>query len=198
MMASKISIWNLALARVKVSALIQAEDEGSTESNACLTVWDNSLKSTLELFDWPFAKARVALAKLVEDPPPEWTYRYQYPADCVAARYIPTPSGVEAAYPFELVLDSAGASMNLLCDLDDAELVYTKNISNPALFSGSFVEALSWKLGAEIGPQLGVSEKRLAVCEAAFVTALQRATIHSIDQGANRDQGDAAHIAARE
>jgi len=196
-MASKVAIWNLALARIKSSALIQSDTEESTERRAFDAVWDTSLQATLEVFDWTFARARQALAKLAEAAPAEWEYRYAYPTDCVAARYIATASGVEDAIPYETVLATDRASRNILSDLDAACLVYTANITNPNLFSAAFIEALSWKLGSEVGPSLGANNKIIDAAKAGFVTALQQASVQDIKQGENRAARDAAHLEAR-
>lgn len=199
-MASIVDIWNMALGRVKVSALIQGEDERSTESNACNTFWEHSLESTLAALDWNFARSRVSLAELSEAPPSEWTYRYAYPTNCVEARYIYPDSVVlppDPMIPFQVVLNTAGDARNILCDISPAELTYTRNIVNPVLFSAGFVEALSWKLGAEIGPSLGANAKAVVAAGDSFQTAIQQASVQNIKEGQNREEPDAPHIEAR-
>lgn len=196
-MASKVSIWNLSLARIKSSALIQSDTEESTERRAFDNVWANSLKATLELFDWNFARARQTLAELAEAAPTEWTYRYAYPTDCLAARYIATASGVEDAIPFEVVLSTDRASKNILTNITPVCLVFTANISDPNLFSGSFTEALSWKLGAEVGPSLGASAKNIKAANDGFTTAVQQASVHSVKEGENRAERESGYVEAR-
>ncbi len=194
--ASKVGIWNLSLSRIKSSALIQSDTEESTERRAFDAVYDTSLQAVLELFDWHFARKQSSLAQLAEDPPDGWTYRYTYPTDCLADRYLAVRSTLDAI-PYEVYLSTDGSTKNIFTDISPAILVYTANITNPNLFSALFIEMLSWKLGAEVGPSLGASVKNIKNAEEKFVTATNQASVHSIKSGEDRAERDAPQIEAR-
>lgn len=129
---------------------ISSFDEVGVNANHVRTYYDIARQCTLENYDWSFARKRRALALLTEDPPDVWQFRYEYPANCIAPRFISYP-GMRRPIdpiPFDIELDDAGTSKTLLTDQSSAILVYTIDIENPALFSASFIDAFSWRLAA--------------------------------------------------
>jgi len=98
---SKVTIANFALGNIGARDSIESFDEASTAARQAKLWYDFSRVQALEGFDWSFARKRQALA-LIEEVPTgdpvayEWAYRYQYPSDCVSARYIVNPAGKDA------------------------------------------------------------------------------------------------------
>lgn len=166
---SDVIIARMALTHVGARNTIESLSENSPEAKVCKLWYDPSRKQALEAFDWNFARKRQALA-VHNDAPPEgvWLFRYQYPADCIAARRVENPvisatsGGVftsEAfkhvvgvnpdAVPFEIETSNDG-TISILTDLEDAILVYTFDLTNENLFPMMFVEAHSRVLAARI------------------------------------------------
>ena len=170
-MPSDVEICNLALTRIGAGS-INSLTEGSAQSIACGLLFGPSRDALLRQVPWRFATARQVLALLSDDPPPEWTYGYQKPSDCLAARYIeptgplvphgaiyphscywaecvPTGSAVTSIPTVETAAFEIRGS-TVYTHQPDAVLIYTRRVEDPTQFDPLFVEALSYKLGAEL------------------------------------------------
>lgn len=165
-LVSSVDIANMALAHVGSRSHIESFSERSEEARVCRLWYEPSRVTCLESHNWNFARKRQLLT-LDSDPAPTgvWTYRYQYPSDCIKARelinpYNPyqwqqTPSYMDPdAVPFEIELDSSGERRTLVTNLKQATLLYTADISNTALFTHYFVMALSYALANRIAYSL--------------------------------------------
>lgn len=111
-------------------------------------------------------------------PPVPWLYEYALPSDCLHARYlVPTlPPGVVGApplttgqinaplctgstrnqIPFRVAVDTVGGILSnvLLTNLSQAQLVYTIDNENPALWDSQFEAAFVAALAAFLVPAL--------------------------------------------
>jgi|TARA_Y100000310_G_scaffold171987_2_gene172108 hypothetical protein len=145
---SAVKIANLALSNLGARSSIESFTEETAEANEADLWYNFSREAVLAAYDWSFARKRLTLASHSEDPPDGvWAYRYQYPADCLVARYLVNPAGSGAdAVPFEIEADSTGETKTILTDLDDAVLVYTWKLEITDLFSPHFVLCLSFLL----------------------------------------------------
>lgn len=153
MATSKVQIGNLALANLGSKNTIESFTEESTEASLINTWYDHCRQFLLEAVDWNFARKRLILATSSEDPPSGiWAYRYGYPSDCVVAREIENSSGGTEgdAIPFEIEFEEVGDIKTILTDMQDATLIYTKNITDPSLFPSSFIHALAAFLAANM------------------------------------------------
>ena len=170
-MTSVVEICNLALTRIGAQT-INSLDEASAQAIHCNLLFGPTRDAVLRQVPWRFATARQALALLDETHPPEWTYGYQKPSDCLAARYIePTgpliPHG--AVYPHSCYWAErvpTGSAVTSIPTVEtaafeirgttvythqpDAVLIYTAQVADPTAFDPLFVEALSYKLAAEL------------------------------------------------
>ena len=151
----------MALSHISAPSQIESFTEKSNEAEQVRLWYDYSLKQVLESFDWSFARTRLALAIHSEDPPDGiWAFRYQYPEDCIVARKISNPTSrvfafapvysslsivgnLTDAVPFEIELDAEEETKTILTNMQDAILVYTKDITTTSLFSALFIDALS-------------------------------------------------------
>lgn len=169
---SPVLIGRMALSHVGARSIIESFDEESGEAKEINLWYDFARKQTLEAFDWNFARKRLALAGHDDDPPDNWLFRYQYPADCLVARHIVNPANQftaisstgrvwvtshelqrqNDAIPFEI--EQSNGTKSILTNLEEATLVYTFNLESTALFSNLFVEALSRCLAARVAFKL--------------------------------------------
>jgi hypothetical protein len=171
-MASKVDICNMALGNVGAKNLIESIDEPSTEARQCKLWFTPSLKKTLEAFDWGFARTRQTLAEDGEDPPDEWSYRYQYPATCVKLRLLWNPLGRAAdAVPYIREVNAAGVP-TVLTNLEDAVGIFTFLQLNTAVYPALFDDALAFQLAASIAYKLTGKRAVKADMVAEFHTAL--------------------------
>lgn len=157
-MASNQSVTEVQIAKFALSRIggenIESFDpvEDSTESHQVALWYHHCRRETLELFDWTFARKRVALA-LDSNAAPDgvWVYRYQYPADAVVVRSIQNPAGRAAdPVPFDIELPTSPEVETILTDAADAIAIYTANIILPALMPPSFVNAFSLTLASKL------------------------------------------------
>lgn len=148
----------MALANLGANSRVETFDplpEDTTESRLAHLWFHNTRKQLLEVYDWSFARTRAALALHSVDPPSGvWSYRYQYPPDCLSARYLEPVALDDDALPFEEEQPSSIKTRSILTDVADAVLVYTKDVDTPELYSPGFVKALAALLSADFSMSL--------------------------------------------
>ena len=92
-----------------------------------------------------------------------WVYVYYLPVDCLAARKIIDETLQQTgtyydseintyvrSYEVEYEIITQGGTQYLVTNKEGAELEYTANIDDPTLFSNKFVDALAWRLCADL------------------------------------------------
>lgn len=172
-MDSVIDICNIGLSHIRARS-INSLEESSTEAQQCALHFDGLRDSVLRAVDWQFAKKAVALTLKFEQPL-EWRYAYQYPTDCLKLRRVvgdyffkdQTAYGLRNRFayandslrpdveaPFEL--ENIGGEKVIVTDEPEAYGIYTKKISDPAIFDPLFTQALAWLVAATLAiPVIG-------------------------------------------
>lgn len=178
--ASDVLICNMALGMLGRSTNpIQTLADTSVEGRTCALWYDQARREVLEIQDWSFARARVTLAPHNDPPPPEWAFRYQLPAACLAFRriYNPftgqfpqlgTPTGVISgsiilsnvlpqdygemsnAIPWELESSLDGQMQTLLTNQTAAVGIYTRDTTLVQLFSPQFINTFTHYLAGKM------------------------------------------------
>jgi len=157
---SDVGIAKLALQRLGAKSSIVSLTDGSTNAGKVSVAWEYVLKECLETIKPKFAITRVSLAQGVTDPANTDVYEFAYPlpADYLALAEGSAddpaiwPSDV-APYVIETLSDG---SLALLTNYDTTTadygiyLTYVKYAQNPALYTGVFVNALVFRLAAEL------------------------------------------------
>lgn len=204
-MATDVDICNLALLRIGTRSSIGSLAEGSTEANACARFYPLTRDTVLAEHPWSFAAKRSSLALLGDGGTDRWSFRYAYPSDCLTARAI-EPADVPPVHrhrprEFEIVssTDAAGNPVQaILSSQPNAVLLYTARIANPGLFPPRFIEALSWKLAAELVSAL-TGETQLGQASMAMAqAALELAKTHDGNEGLTRQDREADWIRVRD
>ncbi len=196
---SKVRICNMALSNVGARSTIEDLAEGSAEANECNLWYDYSRLQVLEASDWSFARKRLTLTTHGDAAPDGvWSYRYQYPSDCVMFRKIQNPSGDQALpVPYEIETDLTQDNRSILTNLDEAVGVYTFDLETTALFSPFFVEMLAAALSSHIAFTLtGKGEIRQAMVE-SFASLQRAAPAYNANEQMKAAPADADWIGGR-
>ena len=179
-MPSSVDICNMALLRVgrdKITSLT----ENKRDAVVCNTFYTQLRDSVLREHRWSFATERITLAALTTEYE-GWDYAYQYPTDCLAVQRLYNAYSDTDILEYE-VASNAGTSRAILCDVDDAVIIYTAKITVENAFDPMFIEALIWRLAAELALALrsdtnlyGAMLQRyaLAISQAKSVDANER------------------------
>jgi len=189
-MASKTEICNMSISHIGTGKeILNIDTETSEEAKVCRRFYDISRKDALRGYDWPFARVRLALALVEEDPNTEWKYAYRYPSGCVAVRRI--ESGLrndtrQSRVSYELSNDDSGAL--IFTDCENAVMVYTEDLDSPDRYPADFVLAYSYKLASLIAPRLSKGDpfKIVGSMMELYGLAIERAT----GRASNEEQPD--------
>ncbi len=181
MALTKIQIYNKAMAHIGHRQTIQSETEQSVERVILDRFYDSARTTTLEDFDWPFARTYLQLSDL-GTPPSWWAYRYAYPADCIIPRFIVDPSsrsGTEVI-AFEIAeYPQTGGVQCVLTDEATATLAYTLDVTDTSRFSGGYTNALSYKLAMDAAIPIGRDGRLQSALQQQYLFAIQQARIAS-------------------
>ena len=196
-LVSPTRIANLALSLVHTKGIESLEDDVTTEAIVAGLWYDQARRETLAAFNWNFARVRLTLATHAEDPPEfEWSFRYQHPSDCVFARYLENPAGVdEDAVPFSI--EQAAGSQSIVTDLDDAVLVYTRDEESTSLFTPHFVSTHAARLSYYMAGTLSGKKDLQADLLKLYNGWLAVAASIDASQGVERKPREADWIRAR-
>lgn len=185
------SLINLTLARIGWKGRIGSIWEGSVAAKKVLDIYSQTRDELLRSYDWGFAERNVDLTLLKSAPgggyiPPNtwnptnypaipWKFSYVYPSDCLKVR---------AVKPSPLFIPNYGPTYNrnsvendqtysppmkvILCDVANAVLTYTGQITNPIDWEADFSESFAATLGQRLAPALlGLEAAKLAAQDAA-------------------------------
>lgn len=166
---SVISLCNRALQEGGCRALLSDIGEATPQGTSAALFYTPCREQLLRAAQWGFARKTLTLNELGNQwnntsiyP---WPFRYAYPPDCLKLRYIlPVPPRLPAGssvpvvgYPAIFPLTGPSRTNRFVVSVDDASGidqkcvlanvcnamgVYTKNVSNPAMFDPLFSEAL--------------------------------------------------------
>lgn len=210
---SKTQIGNMALSNLGAKANIESFSEASKEARAISLWYDHSRITTLEDFNWNFATKRATLTSHSEIPPAGiWGFRYQYPADCLVARYLQNPEYVASSrtiwdipqvvvepdsIPFQIEMSSNGETKTILTDLEGAVLVYTFDQQDTTHMPRNFAIALSFMLAYFICiPITGRADLKEAMGR-YYQFHMQRAAGRNSNEAIARPPREAESIRAR-
>lgn len=148
MAISDVIIGNMALSFVGAKrSIVTALTDDNAGAEAVNLWYEYARLSTLEAYNWSFARKRLTLAVHADAPPDEWAFRYTYPSGIVAIRSIWNPLGESAdAVPYDTELIAAGTARCILTNMEDAIAICTADITTTSLFSPTYVIAFARKI----------------------------------------------------
>jgi len=216
-MANEVDICNLALSHIG-GLSIQSLNESNRQARECKRLYPVLRDAVQAEFPWNFARKRVTLALLSGEEVSGWDYAYIYPTDCLNALEIYNPlttqtytdgmyiSGqlVESLVKvksdkikFEVAVNAAKDTRMILSDQEAAELIFTARIEDANLFSPSFVDALSWRLAADLAMPLKGKASLHQQMMAMYASKLGMSRQANANEGFEPPSGVSAYVTAR-
>lgn len=176
--SSPADLANVALARMGYKLRVANLYDGSMAASKILDIYAQTRDELLRSFDWGFAERNIAMELLKSapvggyvppvtwdptvNPPIGYRFEYAYPDDCIKVRAVkPSPLFWPNFDPqpnlFSIDNDSAFDPPRrvILCNVKDALLVYTGQITNPLDWDVSFTETFAAALARRLAPALG-------------------------------------------
>lgn len=196
---SDVEVCNMALSHIGSKSRIESIDENSAEANECKTWFDWSRRQVLEDHNWNFARKRASLALHGDAPPAGWSYRYEYPSDCIKARLIYNPSGPYAdPIPFTIESVDDGSESCILTNQVNAILIYSWELLNLGQFSSLGIDALAWRLAERVAMPLTGDKQMKDLANRGYALTMRTASGSNADEGQDRPPRDGDYIRARE
>lgn len=194
---SKDAIANLVLAHLEVSREISnLETEKSTEASLIRRHYPGSLEEVLGDYPWPEATRYRVLSLVANDPTDDWRYAYRYPNDCVHARRLVTGKGRDETDPPPWKTGSDEQGLLIYANITPATLEYTVLLTDPRLFSSTFVQALSWKIASLCTSLSKVSDIK-KVCLQMYELSVGRAETKAANEQQQPKELDSEMIRSR-
>lgn len=196
---SKIDIANAALAHVGVSRVIASLDDDSEEAAAADRFYDRARRKVLEQGVWQFAKRRVTLGLVAEDPNDNWGYSYRWPSGCLIPRRIvdTTKRFAQESTPIPFELGSDATGRLIFTDEAEAILEYIEDYQDPAHFSELFASCIEWTLASYIAMPLTERTATAQFCDSMANRYLTRATAAEANATTKDPEPDPSFITDR-
>ena len=177
-MPSKVEICNLALLRLGQRPIL-ALTEPSVEANYCSQLYDQARRETLRHHAWRFALKTETLAAEEFEADGDWIFSYALPSDCVRALQVKT-AGVPTLMDFEV------HGHSLRTNADGAVLRYVRDEQDPTRFDDLFVQALSYKLAADLAVPITGDSGAMAGLLQMFTVSIRSAMAASSSEARRR------------
>jgi hypothetical protein len=156
-------VVNLAMVKLGRNERVGSLYEGSKWAKAALSIYGQTRDALLRAADYGFSERNVNATPLKQapaggytpqnpwnganNPPPPWVYEYQYPSDALKIRSVkPIPIFVMNFDPqpkvFAIENDNSftPAQKVILCNVPNAQLVYTAQVTDPTTWEVDFVD----------------------------------------------------------
>lgn len=196
---SPADVLNAALVQIGWKSQVGDLLDGSAAAQVGLAIYGQTRDDLLRSGSWGFAQTTAALTLLKQapatgyiqgvtpwnptnNPPPPWSFEYQYLADCLKVRSVKmTPPFVQNYDPLPqlfAILDDTSFTPSqkvICCNVADALCVYTRQETNPILWDSNFTEALIDALGERLALALPQSADAAKLSAGASQADTERA-----------------------
>ena len=197
MAVTDVQIINMALSHLGHTIFIDDRNENSTEAEVSNLHYDQAIAYVLEDFAWGLAHRYHTLELVEEDPSEDWQFSYRYPVDTVKIRRLVTALGRRDPAPPPFVIGSDDAGRLIYTDQEDAVASTTAHITDTALFTAQFAEAVSWWLAGLMAPGLSKDPQVAGGCFQMYAWLVQRAAAHDGNESQVPPEEDSEAIRAR-
>jgi len=159
---SVVQICNRGASRYLGLPRVNSLDEGTPQSEQYELHYDDLRRSLLERHWWVFAKRIQALARVTNDRPEEWKFRYQRPSNVLDVHWVNDPAVATAAMRRGDNPDSGRQNYGefIYSNVDKAWIEFTCDEENTDLMPQYFKDALSAMVAAAVAMPLTESVAR--------------------------------------
>lgn len=222
-MPSVVEMCNVALSQVGDDSTIASLVEDSTQARHCKLLYPQARDEVLHDYDWNFAKGSVILADL-GSPPTGWLFRYQYPADTIKIRHLidsntltsssqrtaclrcgcdPCGCSLGLTSPasplpeFHVRADTSADSKVVVTNLEDAEAIITRAVTNTSLFPPLVVSAIEFRLASLLAIPLTQKRSTLQDMTTIYQQLIESAQVADANEQRNNIDYEPDWITAR-
>ena len=152
---SVADVCNYALAKIGFRLRVGSLYDGTPHAKKLLDVYGETRDAVLRGGDWDFALKSVTGGTPVGSPPYPWTTQYAYPTDCIRVRNVYDSSSIVDPYNplptlWTIADDATYGKVIQVRNANTPTLVYTAQITNPALWEPLFLDAVASALGRNL------------------------------------------------
>lgn len=171
---SKVEICNRALLVIGSKGILSV-DQDEKAARDCDLAYDPMRRALLEEGEWTFATKRAELSRLNETPIFQFDYAYAKPSDALRIQKVYSGDFTRLLDTDQYVFENGKI---LTDEISPLYAVYTKNETDPRMFSEMFAEALAYRIALYIQPNIVESDSKQAYLEQKYVQTLRAAKAH--------------------
>lgn len=184
MSLTSTQVANRALGKIGATPITSLADDPSKNARDIRACYDIVLKDELRARCWSFSIKRANLVELEQAPLFDWERQFALPADFI--RLVET-SMSGSPYGRSYLLEGN----KLLTNQTEVKLRYIANITDPAQWDSSFVEAFACRLAAEIAEPVTQSLNKRSQAWAEYQQAVSKARMAgAVEQDTEAMQDD--------
>lgn len=154
MAVTSLQICQQALVLIGAQPLTSFDD-GTTESIACVNLYENAVRDELSQYRWRFASNQLQLSRLVDVPSAKWEAAYQLPPECLS---------ISTVFVNDIPIDFDRYEDNVFCNASESDIVILEGTFRvdeqfwPAYFVQMIVYRIASQLAHSIAAQIDTSD----------------------------------------
>lgn len=215
-MTDQVGVYNLCLGRLGVGQAVGSPTENSVPAKTCNRFYNQCRQEVLRAFPWGFAQRAEALALVVGQTFPGWTYVYQYPTNCLYMRAVADESGIrlvrstiltcdpcwpnvlqQVRQPWQKALKTDGASQVLLTDVTTAWGFFTADVTNTGAWDVDFGGIVADRLAMEVGGPLQAKADLVAAASNRYAVWFSMAAAAAMNEQKDDRAAESPSITCR-
>ena len=176
-MTSPVEICNLALAKLGQTPIINLLEPQTREEELCKQWYDICRRSVINDSDWSFARVRARITNVVPEPYDDSVVLFDY------GYALWLPGNVMRVLSVWRSGDRSAPDIRwerqgnyILSDYAELNIIYSRDVTNPVMFSPLFVDALAVRLAFEMSVAITQNQNLKEALWAEYTTKIQQAT----------------------
>lgn len=215
-MVAQVDVFNMAVSRIGIGQTISDLEERTEPRRQCTRWFEFCRLEVLRNHPYAFARRAVQLAESADQTYPGYAFVYDYPNDCAQLLELIPEGGLRwqqgailfcnwderemfrvPKISFERVMRTDGQAQAIATDLYDAYAVYTSSAPVIGMWPTDAVNALVWRLAAEIGGPLKADPRMVQMAWQQYEVMKLRSGGNDLNEGYPDPEPDGPSISAR-